>query len=54
MSYFLAYFSYTDFSVVYYVFLHSRVTGACPVTTDLLMRVDVRTTKRHTQYSYGF
>ena len=26
------------------VFLHSRVTGACPVTTDLIMRVNVRTT----------
>ena len=26
------------------VFLLSRVTGACPVTTDLIMRVNVRTT----------
>ena len=26
------------------VFLSSRVTGACPVTTDLIMRVSVRTT----------
>ena len=26
------------------VFLGSRVTGACPVTTDLIMRVYVRTT----------
>ena len=26
------------------VFLISRVTGACPVTTDLIMRVNVRTT----------
>ena len=26
------------------VFLSSRVTGACPVTTDLIMRVFVRTT----------
>ena len=25
------------------VFLHSKVTGACPVTTDLIMRVNVRT-----------
>ena len=25
------------------VFLSSRVTGACPVTTDLIMRVNVRT-----------
>ena len=26
------------------VFLGSRVTGACPVTTDLIMRVNMRTT----------
>ena len=26
------------------LFLSSRVTGACPVTTDLIMRVNVRTT----------
>ena len=26
------------------VFLSSRVTGACPVTMGLIMRVDVRTT----------
>ena len=26
------------------VFLSSRVTGACAVTTDLIMRVNVRTT----------
>ena len=26
------------------VMLSSRVTGACPVTTDLIMRVNVRTT----------
>ena len=26
------------------VFLSSRVTGACPVTTDLIMRVNVITT----------
>ena len=26
------------------VFLNSRVTGACPVTTDLITRVNVRTT----------
>ena len=25
------------------VFFHSRVTGACPVTTDLIMRFNVRT-----------
>ena len=26
------------------VFLSSRVTGACPVTTDLIMRVNMRAT----------
>ena len=26
------------------VFLSSRLTGACPVATDLIMRVNVRTT----------
>ena len=26
------------------VFLSSRVTGACPVTTDLIMRVNAKTT----------
>ena len=26
------------------VFFYSRVTGACPMTTDLIMRVNVRTT----------
>ena len=30
------------------VFLLSRVTGACPVTTDLIMRVNVKTTKTTT------
>ena len=25
------------------VFLSSRVTGACPVTTDLIIRINVRT-----------
>ena len=31
------------------IFLSSRVTGACPVTTDLIMRVNVRiTTTRYT------
>ena len=30
------------------VFLSSRVTGACPVTTDLIMRVNVRTTTMDT------
>ena len=29
------------------VFFHSRVTGACPVTTDLIMRVDVRATNNN-------
>ena len=39
------------------VFLSSRVTGACPVTTDLIMRVNVRTTKTTTtcsQHAYIF
>ena len=31
------------------VFLSSRVTGACPVTTDLIMRVNVRTTTTTTR-----
>ena len=30
------------------VFLHSRVTGACPVTTDLSMRVKTRVPTRAT------
>ena len=33
-------------------FLSSRVTGACPVTTDLIMRVNVRTTTT-TMCEYG-
>ena len=40
-------FWYTRYSVPLCfsrVFLSSRVTGACPVTTDLIMRVNVRTT----------
>ena len=32
------------YDVLIWVFLSSRVTGACPVTTDLIMRVNVRTT----------
>ena len=32
------------------VFLSSRVTGACPVTTDLIMRVNVKTTTIATNY----
>ena len=49
------------------VFLSSRVTRACPVTTDLIMRVNVRTTTTHAlalsasqlvhktkNYEYGF
>ena len=32
------------------VFLSSRVTGACPATTDLIMRVNVRTTTTTTTY----
>ena len=31
------------------VFLSSGVTGACPGTTDLIMRVNVRTTTTTTQ-----
>ena len=27
-----------------WVFFHSRVTGTCPVTMDLIMRVNLRTT----------
>ena len=37
----------TTFGLLYFfvgVFFHSRMTGACPLTTDLIMRVDVRTT----------
>ena len=30
------------------VFLIYRVTGACPVTTDLIMRVNIRTTTTFT------
>ena len=33
------------------VFLSSRVTGACPVTTDLIMRVNVRTTTSTTSFT---
>ena len=29
------------------VFLSSRATGACPVTMDMIMRVNVRTTTTH-------
>ena len=32
------------------VFLSSRETGACPTTTDLLMRVNVRTATTTTTY----
>ena len=35
---------FTSFHGSLGVFLSSRVTGACPVTTDLIMRVNVRTT----------
>ena len=31
------------------VFLSSRVTGACPVTTDLIIRVNVRKTTTFTE-----
>ena len=35
----------TTFDLCFFpgVFLSSRVTGACPVTTDLILRVNVRT-----------
>ena len=33
------------------VFLSSRVTGACPVTTDLIARVNVRTTTTTATYA---
>ena len=36
------------------VFLSSRVTGACPVTTDLIMRVNVRTTTTTTTIIYEY
>ena len=36
------------------VFLISRVTGACPVTTDLIMRVNVRTTTTTSNTSREF
>ena len=41
----------TTFGLCFFpgVFLSSRVSGACPVTTDLIMRVNVRTTT-----TYGF
>ena len=35
------------------VFLSSRVTRACPVTTDLIMRVNVRTTTNANDYKGG-
>ena len=34
------------------VFLSSRVTRACPVTTDLIMRVNVRTTTTTTNFNF--
>ena len=34
------------------VFLSSRVTGACPVTTDLIMRVNVKTTTNNNNFSF--
>ena len=36
----------TTFGLCFFpgVFVSSTVTGACPVTTDLIMRVNVRTT----------
>ena len=35
------------------VFLRSRVTGACPVTTDLNMRGNVRTSTTHASVYNG-
>ena len=32
------------------VFFHSRVTAACPVATDLTMRVDVRTSTNNDDF----
>ena len=45
----------TDFGLCFFpgVFLSSRVTGACPVTTDLIMRVNVRTTTTTTATRYA-
>ena len=36
------------------VFLSSRMTGACPVTTDLIMRVNVRTKCFHSLAAPSF
>ena len=33
------------------VFFHSRVTGTCPVTTDLIRRVNVRITTTTTPHN---
>ena len=35
------------------VFLGSRVTGACPVTTDLIMRVNMGTTNNNNYVTTG-
>ena len=35
------------------VFFSSRVTGACPVTTELIMRDNVRTTTTYTFIHLG-
>ena len=35
------------------VFFHLRVTGTCPVTTDLIMRASVRTTREQQQQRAG-
>ena len=34
------------------VFFSSRVTGACPVTTDLIIRFNVRTTTTRKQFEF--
>ena len=47
-------YAYTTFGLLVLfpgVFFHSRVTGACPVTTDLIIRVNVRTTKTKTAWT---
>ena len=35
-------FGFVFYFFALWVFIHSRVTGACPVTTDSIMRVNVR------------
>ena len=40
----MSYLSFVCYCFLPRVFLGARVTGACPVTTDLIMRVNARTT----------